>query len=209
MNVKAFLETHKAKLNRLKGEKERLEKQRDVLKERQEEVTKTIYNTDKALEIVKQVGLSTQYNLQVHISDLTTMALDTVFDGEYVLKAEFVERRNKAECDLFLLDGDARIDPMSATGGGVVDVCSFALRVAAWTMQRPHYRNVMLLDEPFTHLSKALYPKAGDLLSQLSHDLGIQIIMVTHSPELIECADKVFTIQKRNGVSQVKEVVNE
>ena len=33
------------------------------------------------------------------------------------------------------------------------------------------------------------------MLKEISEKLGLQIIMVTHSEELIEAADKVFTIR--------------
>ena len=92
---------------------------------------------EKALEVVKAVGLKTQQQLQFHISDITSLALDAVFPNPYELVAEFVQRRNKTECDLFFSRDGNKVDPLSASGGGAVDVAAFALRVASWSMQRP------------------------------------------------------------------------
>ena len=44
-------------------------------------------------------------------------------------------------------------------------------------------------------LSRDLHHKATEMLKEISEKLGLQIIMVTHSEELIEAADKVFTIR--------------
>ena len=44
-------------------------------------------------------------------------------------------------------------------------------------------------------LSRDLHHKAAEMLKEISEKLGLQIIMVTHSEELIEAADKVFTIR--------------
>lgn len=161
---------------------------------------------EKAQIIVKKVGLETQQLLQFHINEAVTVALSSVFDNPYELDATFVERRGKTECDLFLKKDDTLIDPLSASGGGVVDVVSFALRVAAWTLSTPgtKTRPVFVLDEPFTHLSSTLLPQACELLARVSHELGIQIIVVTHAEGLIERADKVFTVSKNlKGVSKV------
>lgn len=159
---------------------------------------------EEAIEIVKVVGLKTQQRLQYEISEITTMALDTVFDDNYILSAEFVERRGKTECDLLLKTDEMAIDPLSASGGGVVDVLSFALRVAAYSMQRPKVRPVLLLDEPFTHLSDQLLPKACLLLKRISEELKVQLVIITHSEILMDSADTIFQVSKKKGVSQIK-----
>ena len=66
------------------------------------------------------MGLKTQQNLQFHISNISTMALDAVFDRSYELIAEFVERRGRTECDLLLETDDMAIDPLDSSDGGVL-----------------------------------------------------------------------------------------
>jgi predicted ABC-type transport system involved in lysophospholipase L1 biosynthesis ATPase subunit len=171
--------------------------------EKLKESGKSLKRHERAGEVMKMVALKTQQQLQYHISDITTMALDAVFPDPYELVAEFVQRRNKTECDLLFEREGERVDPLSASGGGAVDVASFALRVASWSMERPRLRNTLILDEPFRYLSAGLLPKASEMLSRISREMGIQVIMVTHSEELMEGADRVFTVSQRKGISKV------
>ncbi len=184
-------------LERLKGHKEQLEQSLETAKQGLAETHREIRKHEQAIAVVKEVGLKTQQSLQYHIADTVSMALDSVFDDPYSMLVEFVQRRGKTECDLMFQRGKQVIDPLSASGGGAVDVASFALRVASWSMQRPKTRNVLLLDEPFKNLSEGLLPKASEMLKQVSDKLGLQIVMITHSDALIESADKVFQIQNR------------
>lgn len=184
-------------LERLKGKKEQLEQSLEAAKETLKETKQEIRKHEQAIAVVKEVGLKTQQSLQYHIADTVSMALDSVFDDPYEMMVEFVQRRGKTECDLMFKRGNQIVDPLSASGGGAVDVASFALRVASWSMQQPKTRNVLLLDEPFKNLSEGLLPKASEMLKQVSDKLRLQIIMITHSDALIESADKVFQVQNK------------
>lgn len=159
----------------------------------------------QAREIVKIVGLATQQQLEYHFSDIVTSALQAVFPDPYSLSVKFVERRGKTECDLGFERDDIIIDPISASGGGAIDVAGFALRVAAWSMRHPKSRPVLILDEPFRYLSTDLQEKAGGILHEISSRLGIQMIIVTHEEELISCGDKIFSVRQTKGISKVYE----
>lgn len=191
------LEQQKGKRDNIAGS---IEKTKQTIKDKGRDLRRH----EQAREIIKTVGMKTQQQLQYHISDITSLALEAVFDDPYELIAEFIERRNKTECDLLFARDGAQHDPLSASGGGAVDVASFALRVASWSMQRPRSRGVLVLDEPFRFLSTGLLPRASEMLKQVSSELGLQIIMVTHSEELVECADKVFQVGIKRGRSEVQ-----
>jgi DNA repair exonuclease SbcCD ATPase subunit len=159
---------------------------------------------EQAREVIREVGLLTQRQLQSQISELTSLALESVFDNPYQLVVEFVERRNKTECDLYFERDGNNVDPLSSTGGGVVDVAAFALRVASWAMKRDRARNVMLLDEPFSRLKgREANLKALQMVHQISNDLQLQVIMVSDErveKDLIEqTADRVFDSREFNS----------
>lgn len=185
------------------GEKNQIERTLEETKKEVKELKRDLRRHEQAQEVIRQVALKTQQQLQFHISDIATMALEAVFDDPYQLIVEFIQRRNKTECDLYFSRDGEKIDPLSATGGGAVDVASFALRVASWSMSVPRTRNTLILDEPFRYLSSNLLPKASEMLKEVSDKLGLQIIMVTHADELIESADKVFAVSKKKGISKV------
>lgn len=199
----AALKNYRNKLEQLKGQRERLTAQLNKLKSQNKKIEREIKAFEQALYIVKEVGLQTQCQLQFHISDIGTMALDSIFPEPYTLKAEFIERREKTECDLYFMRDGCILDPLAASGGGAVDVAAFALRVASWAMERPRSRNTLMLDEPFRYLSDCYLPEAGEMIKQLSKELGIQIILITHSEALIDSADAIFNVAIKKGVSQI------
>lgn len=167
---------------------------------------KSLRRHEQAREIIREAGLKTQQQLQYHISDITTLALSAIFDDPYELIAEFTQRRNKTECDLYFSRDGEKTDPMSASGGGAVDVAAFALRIASWSMQRPKSNNVIILDEPLKYLSVNYQEKGSAMIKELSQRLGIQFIIVTHEPTLASYADRVFEVSIKKGISQVKQL---
>lgn len=193
-------------LERQQGQKIQIERSIDQLKTDLTENKRSLRRHEQAREIVRTVGLATQQELQFHISDITSLALEAVFDDPYELKVEFVERRNKTECDLKFVRGDMEIDPMTASGVGAVDVASFALRIASWSMMRPRTRPTIILDEPFRFLSENYQDKASQMLKELSEKLGLQFIIVTHEQTLSSYADRTFEVSIHKGVSKVKQL---
>ena len=198
------IQTIRNRLEQKKGSRIRTE---ETIRDLQNLVKKTegdITRHERAREIIREVGLKTQQQLQYHISDITSMALEAVFDNPYELVVEFVQRRNKTECDLMFERDGVRVDPKGASGVGVIDVASFALRIAAWSMQSPKKRNVIILDEPFRYLSTNYQERASQMLTELSSRLNLQFIIITHEDILAEHADRTFTVRLKKGVSDVR-----
>jgi len=166
---------------------------------------------EKAKLIVQEIGLKMQEQLQYHISAITSLALEAVFDNPYQLELDFVQRRNKTECDLYFARGDIKVDPLSASGLGAVDVASFALRVAAWDMMEPKSDNVLILDEPFKHLKgEEANIRVLQIVKEISKRLNLQIIMVSDErisrEDIIENADRTFEVTIKKGVSKIKQL---
>jgi len=197
------IQTLRTRIDQEKGRKIQIESEIESLQERVKQTGRELKKCEQAREIIREVGIKTQEQLSFHIGDITSLALEAVFPNPYELIAEFVQRRNKTECDLYFVREGEKVDPISASGGGAVDVASFALRIAAWSMQMPKTRNVIILDEPLRFLSEDLQEKASMMIKELSDRLGIQFILITHEPALAEHADKVFKVRLRKGVSKI------
>lgn len=195
------IQTLRNRLEQQKGQKLQIEKNLETAKVDFRNNQRSLRRHEQAREIVREVGLKTQQQLQFHISDITSSALEAVFVDPYELKVEFVQRRNKTECDLSFVRGDLEIDPIEASGVGAIDVAAFALRIASWSMMRPQTRNVIVLDEPFRYLSENYQEQASLMLKELSQKLGLQFIIVTHEQVLTEHADKVFEVSIKKGKS--------
>ncbi len=192
-------------LEQQKGKKAQILSDLDHAQSSVKELKRDLRAHEQAREVIREVGLKTQEQLQCNISDITSLALEAVFEDPYELVAEFVQRRNKTECDLYFMRDGYRADPLDASGGGAVDVASFALRVASWSMQHPKSRPVLILDEPLRFLSEDLQEKASEMIKEISKRLGIQFIIITHQETLSSYADKTFTVSIKKGISTVKE----
>ncbi len=151
-------------------------------------------NALKAREIINIVAKDTQQQLEMRITNIVSMALAAVFPDPYQFKLVFNERRNQTEADLLLVRDGEELSPVEGAGGGVLDVVSFALRIAVLLMS--NYRRIIILDEPFRHLSADLQSKASEMMKMLSDKLGIQFIMVSHEEGIIDCADNIITIKQ-------------
>lgn len=200
----------RTRLERRKGQKQQIQQNIASLESRITENRKRIRELEKAREVIRQVGIKTQEQLSYNISEIASMALNSVLTDPYDLDLEFVERRNKTECDIHFTRHGNNIDPFSA-GGGAVDVAAFALRVASWSMQNPRSRNVLILDEPFKHLKgEEANRKMLEMVKQVSKKLGIQIIMVSDErvsrEATIEATDKLFETSTRKGVTKISEM---
>lgn len=199
------------KLERRKGQRDRIERDIKHFTQKIDEGKRSLRYHVKAREVIRQVGLKTQRQLSYNISEITTMALNAVLDDPYDLELEFVERRNKTECDIWLTRRDRRTsaDPDDGfVGGGAIDIAAFALRVASWSMQRPRSRNVLILDEPFKHLKgEHINRKMLEMLREVSRRLGVQIIMVSDErvsrAATVEATDRLFETGIRDGVTYV------
>lgn len=158
---------------------------------------------EEAQALIQLTAQETQEQLKYHIEDIVQVAIDSCFPGEYVFCAKFDMKAGRTVCRLVLEDEVGNeVNPMDANGGGLVDLISFALRLSAWTLSQTD--NVIVLDEPFKFLSENLRPVAGEILRKLRKKLGLQFIMVTHDPLMVEIADKVFEVKKnKKGISQV------
>jgi DNA repair exonuclease SbcCD ATPase subunit len=194
----------RSRIERLRGSQSILQRQKETSRTAIKENSRELRRYEQAREIVREVGLKTQQQLQYHISDITSLALEAVFDNPYELKAEFVQRRNKTECDLYFVRDGMIADPQSASGGGAVDVAAFALRVASWSMQNPRLRNTIILDEPMRFLSDDYQEQASKMLKEISDRMGIQFIIITHEQTLSAYADKTFQVKLRKGISKVE-----
>lgn len=196
------LEGIKHKLISKKAERGLLIKQLAEKKTEKEEADSKYANTVKAREIVQIVAEQTQKQIEFQISNLVSTALASVFPDPYEFKLSFVQRRNKTECDLLFIKNGKECDPFSATGGGAIDIANFALRVAIWSIKKT--RNVFILDEPFRFVSIDLQEKCSAMLKEISEKLGLQVIMISHLPQIIGSADLILKVENIKGISQVK-----
>jgi DNA repair exonuclease SbcCD ATPase subunit len=187
------------------GAKKQIVKSLDAASIAYSQYTKKLQHLEKAQAFLQKVAQDTQEQLKIHVEDIVQLALDAIFPDRYTFEIQFNIAYGKTTAELVFISKQSGhiVDPMIASGGGVVDVCSFALRLACWTLSRG-VDKVIILDEPFRFLSKNLQERAGRLLKELSNKLDIQIILTTHLDALIDAADKTISVKlDKQGVSQI------
>jgi len=137
-----------------------------------------------AQKIAQEVSQQVQQQAHKRIADVVSRCLEVVFDEPYAFKINFEQKRGRTEASLsFERDGND-VDPMTASGGGVIDVASFALRLACLMLSRPPVNKILILDEPFKFVSAEYRDRIHTLLETLAKEMSVQFIIVTHIDEL-------------------------
>jgi DNA repair exonuclease SbcCD ATPase subunit len=139
----------------------------------------------QAQEILQNIAQLVQQKAHSRIADLVTRCLRAVFGGEYEFKIHFERKRGKTEARPVYVKGGIEINPLDDSGG-VADVTSFALRLAALTLQRPPRRRILVLDEPMKFVSekREYRERVRQLMEILAEEMKVQIILVTHDKAL-------------------------
>ena len=165
---------------------------------------------EQAQAFLQKIANETQEHLKFQIEDIVNLALETCFPNEYEFSIIFDIRAGKTEASLSFISKKTgrEIDPMNASGGGVVDLTAFALRIASYALDRT-CDNVIILDEPFRFVSKGILNDVAEVTKNLANKLNLQIIMVTHETAMISIADRTFEVKKNmDGVSKVTVIDN-
>jgi DNA repair exonuclease SbcCD ATPase subunit len=137
-----------------------------------------------ALLAAQEIATAIQRDAHAQVTAIVSRCLTAVFQDPYEFEIIFERKGGRTEAQLVFKRGGNTIDPMRGSGGGVVDIAAFALRIAALVLSKPQKRRLLVLDEPFRFVSVQLRPAVKQLLDELASDLGVQILMITHVAEL-------------------------
>ncbi len=145
-----------------------------------------------AQQLVQTVAEGVQQSAHHQLAQVVTRCLKAVFGPEaYEFKINFVKKRGKTEAELVFVRDGMELEPKTASGGGVVDIAAFALRVSCLLLSMPRNRKLVVLDEPFKMLSKGYRTVTADLLQLLAKELKIQMVIVSHMDELTRIGTEV------------------
>jgi DNA repair exonuclease SbcCD ATPase subunit len=147
-----------------------------------------------AKAVVIKVGEETQREIKQYIEDSVTFALQTVYGSAYHFVVQFkYDKRDQAEVRFFLNKNGKLYEPRKDTiSGGATDVCAFSLRMVLYTLEDPDPSPVLILDEPFKNVSKGYIPFVSEMVKELANMLELQLIISTHTDEIIELADNII-----------------
>ena len=196
------LQKLKQTLNEKRGQQKQILSNIKSFEKKETELQKQITTSKEVQAIIIAVSKATQEELSYRITEPVSLALAAVYDDPYKMSAQFeVAERGVTECKLGFERKGNTINPKEASGGGPIDIASYALRLGSWSLSKLRTRPIFILDEPFKWISRIKMPLAADMLKETSNKLGIQIIMISHIPELICAGDNIIEISINNGIS--------
>ena len=142
------------------------------------------------------------------VEKLQTEGLRAVFDDQDLqVKAEVELQRGKVAVNLKTLQthSDGTVTEgasQDAFGGAVMTAQSVLMRVIV--MLRRGMRPLLLLDETLPALDSNYAANMGKFLCILCDRIGLDILLVTHNPVLVDAAQQSYQIIKTNGVAKFK-----
>jgi len=210
------IKEHKEGLIKLKGVKEQIEKQikdeeADLEKYQDEQKS----NQLAALFMFSEIFDRRQAQLDA-IENIATSALRQIYGDEYSLKFETFDEQRKDGANSFKIEikiisphegRDMETGLLGERGGGLIEVVSFALRIAA--LKWMGYNGPILLDEAWKSMSTDY--KIGEVasfLEEVTNSTDRQVILVTHMYDKFGPVSKnVVQIIKNNGIALAKSFV--
>lgn len=166
----------------------RLQSARDICVTMEESLTQAEFHEGvvlEAQELAQKVAQAVQQQAHDRIAGVVSRCLEAVFvDNSYDFRIIFERKRGRTEAKLVFERDGMLVDPLTASGGGIVDMASFALRLSCLILHKPPLRRVLLMDEPFKYVSEEYRERVCLLLQQLSCEMNVQFIIVTHIDEL-------------------------
>lgn len=103
-------------------------------------------------------------------------------------------------------DGELATSIMESRGGGVAAIVGFLIQ-AVIVLLTPGLRPVIFLDESFRAVSSEYQTPLGEFISDLCSRTGLQVILITHNPEIVETADRVYSFEQLSGKTKIKKVI--
>lgn len=143
-----------------------------------------LVHAEEAQKVLQTVAQSVQRSAHDRIAGVVTKCLQSIFDDKYEFKIEFEQKRGRTEAELFYMKDGIEIDPVDGDGGGVLDVSSVALRTVSIILNKPYLRRLIVLDEPFKMVSRNHAERLADMLTTISEEMKLQIILVSHESKL-------------------------
>lgn len=187
-------ENLKLKLNNLSVERNILEKDLRRIEEELQIQVDLISSLDRILILVLDLAQKQQEKIINYLEQTVTHALESIFGDEYSFHIQVEEKRGQQEISFFVKKGDILLEPRNNTqGGSIIDICSLGLRMACWALEEAP--PILLLDEPFRFVDNVRILSTGNILKEMSKELGLQTIIITHKEELSDIADKIIRIE--------------
>lgn len=202
-------EFHRIKdtINQKLGERAALKRKQSEVATRLDDIESDVDSHEKASLFLQTLSDTTRQMIIDKISTIVTDALQKVLDKNLAFEMRLSTERNQVDIKFLVKDKylNKSYDILNSFGGGMADIITFPLRVSLLLKWSPSLSRILIMDETFKAVDKTNQELMGEFIRQLSEKLNMQIILVTHSPELTSKAHKKFKVSQLKGISTVSE----
>ena len=197
------------KINQLKSIVEKNTFLKDSLENKREKIQqdiKKINDDSKILLELKEFLLIVSANYRDQLcklfTSLVTEALSSIFEKDIRFQIKLYSYRNEPAIDVSVIENNLEIDPQKSCGGGLNDIISLVIKIIFIHLKKSS--KIIILDEPLKFLSRDYIEQSSNFIRDISKRLNIQIILVSHKPDLEISCDKLINIEKNENRSIIK-----
>jgi len=159
----------------------------------------------EGLDVVGNIANSRRGAMKTQVEGIVTEALQLVYGPDVKVELVYDVKAGRSFVDIQLVKqtpfGEVK-RTMEGIGGGVSDTISVPLRLLVLLASRQTDK-VCVLDEAYKHVDLERVDRVAEFVGEISHRLGIQVIMASHHEAMREAADTVHVVEEKDGKSSV------
>ena len=176
---------------------------RNILSDRKQKdkVTKDNLILKELKTFLLQVSANYREDICNLFTNLVTEALTSIFEKDIKFEIKLYSYRNEPAIDILVIENELEVDPQKSCGGGVNDIISLVLKIIFIYLKNSN--RILILDESLKFLSRNYLEQASSFIRDISERMNLQIILVSHKPELEVGCDNLITIEKENNRSVI------
>jgi ABC-type thiamine transport system ATPase subunit len=114
------------------------------------------------------------------------------------------EKRGKINVSFITVQDSVEGKALDSFGGAVSTVQSILLRLSI--ILRRGLKPILLLDESLPAFDPGYIHLMAEFLSTLCKNMGVNILLVTHNPNLVDAAHQSYRISKRGDKAQLDKI---
>ena len=170
--------------------------QRRIEEAEQEMVTigKQLDIGQEALQLLEDVANGRRANMKGSIEKVITEALQVIYGPRYSVRLEYDVKNNRSFLDIKVVkqlsNGAEVVRNPSGCGQGVSDTVSVPLRLLVILGSKTD--KVCVLDESYKQVNPERVELVSQFIKQVSEELGLQIVMMSHHETMRESVDRAF-----------------
>lgn len=166
----------------------------------------TVVIYDKSQVVLQKLTEIARRDTLDKIAGIVTTAVQEIKDPTLSFRINYKLERNQPVAEFVIYDSklDKEMGLLTSCGGTIVDIVELLTKASLVLKWTPTLSKVLILDETFKHISTNDRAKLGNFIKQLTEKLGLQIILVTHSTELLPYAHKAFQVSHNGQTSLVE-----